>query len=141
MARLIVQQLADVGIKGQARPHPFDEYTRFAVGGSQQLFSFGWIGLYDSPDAYLTPLFSTGGPDNITSFAHPDVQTRLSQARRSTNAGARATLWRDAERVVLSRSVIIPIAQFRAQLVVDDDVNDLDVRTDGTFDVAKITLD
>ena len=54
----------------------------FVVSGDQELFSFGWIGAYRSPDAYLAPLFGSAANDNLTNYRSRQVDGLLARARR-----------------------------------------------------------
>ena len=141
MAELVADDLEAVGIPTTLRPLPLDEYTDFVVSGDQALFSFGWIGAYGSPDAYLAPLFGSAANDNLTNF-------RSRQGRRPPAPGARRTRPR-GERPSLGRSrrptscrpaVVVPIAQFRTQVVVAERVEGLTTAVDGTIDWAQVEL-
>ena len=50
---------------------------------TRQLFSFGWIGAYGSPDAYLAPLFGSAANDNLTNYRSARVDGLLRRARAS----------------------------------------------------------
>ena len=52
------------------------------VSGEQELFSFGWIGAYGSPDAYLAPLFGSAANDNLTNY-----QSRLVDGLARSGSG------------------------------------------------------
>ena len=71
VAAVIKTDLDTVGIPSVLRPHPFADYGRFLVSGQQELFRLGWIADYPSPDGFLTPLFSSSSPDNLTGLARP----------------------------------------------------------------------
>ena len=79
-------------------PLPLDEYKAFVVSGDQELFSFGWIGAYGSPDAYLAPLFGSSANDNLTGYRSDQVDGLLERARASTDAAENAERWAAAER-------------------------------------------
>lgn len=139
MARIVASSLDDVGIPTELRPRPLDEYKQFVVGGGHELFSFGWIGVYGSPDAYLAPLFGSASDDNLTGFGSPELD-QLLQAARSTPLDQDADTWSAAERAVLDAAVVVPIAQFRTQVVVADRVVGLVHGVDGTVDWSLVSL-
>ena len=141
MAAIVVANLKKVGIPAKARPHKFDAYKKFAVSGKQQLFSFGWIGLYSMPDAYLTPLFTKGGPDNVTGAANEAITELLIDANKARKASTRMRLWARAEQTILTTAYLVPIAQFQTLVVTDDKVKNLVTRIDGSFDITKVWLD
>jgi ABC-type transport system substrate-binding protein len=139
MARLVAQDLEAVGIPSELRPLPLEDYKRFVVAGTQELFSFGWIGGYASPDAYLAPLFASTASDNLTGYGAPAVDAALAAARGSDAAASAATdQWAAAEAQVLSDAVVVPIAQFRTQVVLDGRVQGFAHAVDGTVDWAAV---
>ena len=140
MAELVAADLEDAGIPTHLRAYPLDEYEAFVVSGDQVLFSFGWIGAYVSPDAYLAPLFGSSANDNLTGYRSDQVDGLLERARASTNPILNADRWADAEQTVLEAAVVVPIAQFRTQVVVADRVEGFETAVDGTVDWAQVTL-
>ncbi len=140
VAGILESSLEAVGIPVTRRPLPFEEYQSFAVSGDQELFRLGWIGTSPSPDAYLSPLFSTGSPDNATGFSDPVVQGLLDQAAATADAGDRLDQFAQAEQVILGHAPILPIAQFRTRAVVDDDVRGLELTVGGTFAGERVWL-
>ena len=141
MAEMVAADLDDVGIRTRLRPQPLEEYKTFVVSGEQHLFSFGWIGAYVSPDAYLAPLFGSSANDNLTNYRSDQVDGLLERARASEDPAKNAERWALAERVVLEAAVVVPIAQFRSQAVVADRVQGLAPAVDGTVDWSQVTVD
>jgi ABC-type transport system substrate-binding protein len=141
IAGIVKTNLEAVGIPAVLRPHPFEEFRTFAVSGQQELFQFGWPGLYQSPEAYLGPLFSSSSADNATSFSDPAVDLLLAAARAEGDVPARLDDYTKVEQAVLAQAPIVPIAQFRTRLAIADDVRDLVVVPDGTFAAEVVWLD
>lgn len=140
MARLVAEDLNDVGIPTRLQPRPLEEYESFIVSGDQALFSFGWIGAYGSPDAYLAPLFGSAANDNLTRFRSPQVDGLLERARAGSDPADNAERWALAEELVLESAVVVPIAQFRTQVVVSERVEGLVHAVDGTVDWSQVRL-
>lgn len=140
LAEALAAQLAAAGIPTELRPKPFDEYSSFAVSGHQQLFRFGWVGVYSSPDPYLAPPFSTGSIDNVTGFGSTAVDDALAAARSTVDAEERAGAYGEAERLIMEQTPVIPLAQFRTHAVLADDVRDLQIGVDGTFDSEAVWI-
>ncbi len=138
MARMVAADLEDVGIPAVLRPQPLEDYKRFVVSGGQELFSFGWIGGYASPDAYLTPLFGSTADDNLTGYGTAEVDASLAAARANPVPRSALGQWGDAEAKVLTDAVVVPIAQFRTQAVVAQRVQGLQHAVDGTVDWAQV---
>jgi ABC-type oligopeptide transport system substrate-binding subunit len=140
MARLVAADLQAVGIAAELRAQPLEEYKRFVVSGGQELFSFGWIGGYASPDAYLAPLFTSTASDNLTGYASPAVDASVGAARTNPDPASAATQYAEAEAQVLADAVVVPVAQFRTQAVVADRLQGLTTAVDGTVDWAAVWL-
>ena len=138
MAQMVADDLKAVGIPTTLRPKPLDEYKAFVVSGAQELFSFGWIGGYPSPDAYLAPLFATTANDNLPGYASPEADAALAAARATADPAAAAAQWTAVEARVLGDAVVVPIAQFRTQAVVGERVEALDHAVDGSVDWAAV---
>jgi ABC-type transport system substrate-binding protein len=140
MAEIVADSLESVGIPTELRARPIDEYKAFVVSGEQELFSFGWIGAYSSPDAFLAPLFGSSANDNLTRYRSTAVDGFLEGARGSRNPVKNAERWAVAEKAVLEAAVVVPIAQFRTQVVVADRVQGLTHAIDGTVDWDQVGL-
>jgi ABC-type transport system substrate-binding protein len=140
MARLIAADLGAVGIPTELRPQALEDYKRFVVSGGQELFSFGWIGGYTSPDAYLAPLFLSAASDNLTGYASPPVDASLGAARTNPDPASAAAQWATGEAQVLADAVVVPIAQFRTQAVVAERVQGFQHAVDGSVDWSAIWL-
>ncbi|MEX2292584.1 MAG: ABC transporter substrate-binding protein [Acidimicrobiales bacterium] len=138
MARIVAHDLEDVGIPTDLRPKPLEAYKAFVVSGAQELFSFGWIGGYASPDAYLAPLFGSTTSDNLTGYSSASVDAALAAARASADRGVQARRWAEVERQVLADGVLVPIAQFRTQAVVAERVRGLEHVIDGSVDWSAV---
>jgi oligopeptide transport system substrate-binding protein len=138
IARAMAADLLEVGIKTQLRPLPFSEYQEFAASGNQQLFRLGWIGAYRSADAFLSPLFLSGAPDNVMGFFNPTVNHYLKTARAEPDPARRERLYQGAEKLIMGRMPLVPIAQFETHTVAAARVHDLEVAVDGTFDATRV---
>lgn len=140
LARILATNLSEVGIQVKLRPRSLEDYKQFVVSGGHELFSFGWIAVYSSPDAYLTPLFGSSSDDNLVGFRSQDVDELLRVAQAAPVGDASAAAWADVERSVLEASVVVPIAQFRTQVVIAERVDGLRHTVDGTVDWSAVSV-
>lgn len=138
MAELVADDLDAVGIPTQLRPLPLEDYKRFVVSGAQELFSFGWIGGYASPDAYLAPLFGSAANDNLTAYGAASVDAALAAARASADPAVALEQWAAAEAQVLAEAAVVPILQFRTQAVVSERVAAFQHAVDGGVDWSAV---
>lgn len=140
VARAIQAGWRSVGVTATIRPRPADGYDEFVVSGQQEVFRLGWIAAYASADAFLTPLFSSVSPNNLTQFASPAVDEQLRRARAEPDVGRRTELYREVERAILDEVPVIPIAQFQLHAVASKRVQGLRANALGSFDASKVTL-
>ena len=140
VAAMIKTELDTVGIPAVLRPHPFADYGRFLVSGQQELFRLGWIADYPSPDGFLTPLFSSTSPDNLTGLASPEIDEKLAAARAEADPRKRLDLYLEAEQLVLDQYVVVPVAQLENRMVAASRVQGFDLDALGTFDGASVSV-
>jgi peptide/nickel transport system substrate-binding protein/oligopeptide transport system substrate-binding protein len=141
VAKAIQTDLAAVGVTATLRSKPLADYQNFADGGEQQLFRLGWIAAYPSADAFLTPLFVTNFPSNLTGFSSPAVDDLLRSARADGDAARRVEKFQAAERAIFDQLPVLPIAQFDFQVVVTPRVRGLTLSSAGSFDASKVSVD
>ena len=140
VAALIKTELDTVGIPAVIRPHPFADYGRFLVSGQQELFRLGWIADYPSPDGFLTPLFASTSPDNLTGVARPEIDQKLAAARAEADPQKRLALYLEAEQLVLDQYVVVPVAQLENRLAASPRVKGFHLDALGTFDGAGVSV-
>jgi ABC-type transport system substrate-binding protein len=140
IAQSIVDDLVAVGIPAEARATPFDSYGQVLTSGAAELFRFGWIGAYPSADAYLDPLFSSGGSDNVFSVADAQLDDLLSSARAEVDDAKRATIYMAAEDRALDLDAVVPVVRFRSHLLATDRVRDVVLAPNGSFDLERLSL-
>jgi oligopeptide transport system substrate-binding protein len=140
VATLIKTELDTVGIPAVLRPHPFADYGKFLVSGEQELFRLGWIADYPSPDGFLTPLFSSMSPDNLTGLSSPEIDQKLAAARAEADPRTRLSLYLQAEDLVLDQYVVVPVAQLESRMVASSRVQGWDLDGLGTFDGAAVSV-
>jgi ABC-type transport system substrate-binding protein len=140
VAQAMQANLKAVGITANLRSYSYTDYLKFASSGQQELFRLAWIGAYASPDAFLTPLFYTGQPDNVTGFASDDFDTLIRSAREQTDPAKSTAAYQSAEKVVMSQVPVIPIAQYETHTLVSSRVRNLSMSAFGTFDASQVQL-
>jgi oligopeptide transport system substrate-binding protein len=141
VAEAMQANLRSVGIVARLRPHAYGDYLSFVRGGEQELFRLGWIGTYPHPDSFLTPLFLSGLTDNVTGFSSPEVDALLRQGRADADEGRRIAAFQQAEKLVITKVPIVPIAQLQTRTVTSSRVKNLVMTVVGTFDAAPVELD
>ena len=140
VAEAMQANLQAVGIPATLRSHPFADYLKFAVSGAQEIFRLGWIGAYPTADGYLTPLFHSGLPDNITGFTSTPVDDLLDAGRGEGDETRRTASYQQAEKLVLEQLPVIPLAQYAFHSLVSARVAGLVMSGLGTFDATKVQV-
>jgi ABC-type transport system substrate-binding protein len=141
VAEAMQANLRAVGINAGLRPHAYGDYLKFALSGRQEMFRLGWIGAYPHPDAFLTPLFTSGTTDNVSGFSSGEVDGLLRQARAEPDVGKRQAAYQQAENLVLAQVPVLPVAQFQTHAVTAPRVENLSLTIFGTFDASQVRLD
>lgn len=140
VAQAMQADLKAVGITANLRSHTYTDYLKFASSGQQEIFRLAWIGAYPSPDAFLTPLFYSGRPDNVTGFASSDFDAMIRAAREATDPAKSQQAYQAAEKLVMSQVPVIPIAQYETHTLNSSRVRDLTMTAFGTFDASQVKL-
>src|SRR5581483_8711337 len=140
VAQVIKLDLAAVGIPAELRSHPLADYGKFLVSGQQELFRLGWIADYPSPDGFLTPLFSSTSPDNLTGLSSPEIDQKLNAARAEADPEKRLALYLQAEQLVLDQYVVVPVAQLESRMVASARVKGFALDPLGSFDGSAVSV-
>jgi len=69
--------------------------------GKSDLFLYTWSSILGDAEIFLAPIFGSGSADNLTRYSNPQVDTLLEQARATTDASARATLYQKVQRLIV----------------------------------------
>ncbi len=140
LANAVGAQLTAVGIPVQVTPQPFASYQSFITTGKQQLFRTGWVGLWPSAGAYLSPLFRSTSLDNSTAYNSATVDKQLAAAQADANGSQRQLQYEALQRTIMSDFVIVPLASYTQVLALNLRVHDYSPRLDGTFDVNRVEV-
>jgi ABC-type oligopeptide transport system substrate-binding subunit len=141
VAKAVRDDLEQSGFDVVLRGRPLRAYLERLARGKVEMFRFGWIAEYPSPEAFLTPLFSTRSPDNHSGFSSPRVDSLLRRARAATSDKVAARLYRQAERVIMRALPVVPVGSFRMRWAVQPWVKDITFDAMGGFDAAPIAVD
>ena len=140
VARTIQADLRAVGLTVTLQAKSLADYKTAALAGHIQLFRLGWVAAYPSADAFLSPLFGTGFPTNLTRFSDPAVDALLGAARSEGDPTKRTLDYQAAERRILAALPVVPIAQFKTDAVVGPRVHGLLITPLGTFDPSRVWM-
>src|SRR5436190_5084505 len=106
LAQFIQAQEAAVGIHVTIDSTDFVTSLSKADAGNYETFAIGWSGRVD-PDGNIYQFVSTTGSQNDSGYSNPRLDLILNNARTAATFGARKTLYRAAERIMLNDRPLI----------------------------------
>jgi peptide/nickel transport system substrate-binding protein/oligopeptide transport system substrate-binding protein len=137
---LVQEDLAAIGITSELQGTEWAQYLDKCSAGDYQIGRMGWIADYPIMDNFLYPLFKTGSGDNYSRYSNPDVDTKLSEARTTTDGAERVKLYQEIEKTVGDNATVVPMVYYRHTRVVSDRVNDGIYTPNGLFTFEKVWL-
>ena len=138
LAESIAAQLRAIGLDATARGHDPAEYGARVGNGELGLFRFGSVTTLLAPDAQIGTRFHTAGRDNLTATSIDRVDDLIEEARRESDADARAELYSQAELALLGEAVVLPLVEFRHHLAHGPTLIAAGLEPDGSLDLAVI---
>lgn len=129
-----------LGVIVRVVPRDLAEFATDVATGEAGWFRLGWDANEPDPGAYLTPLFASWSPDNVSRFADEEVDELLAEARAAPDAASSADAYGEVERRLLDAAVVVPLSVDRRMRVVTSDVRGLEFSPSGRVDLARVSL-
>ena len=124
----IKRYLAEVGIRVEFQYHTnWPEFKVMAQEGKLSIFRWGWIADVPEPDNFLYSLFHGHGRTNLSRYENPAVDRLLDRARAEQDLLKRVALYREAERLILEDSPVIPLNYYSYERVFQPYVKSVEV--------------
>jgi peptide/nickel transport system substrate-binding protein len=104
LAEVVRSYLADVNIRVEINPLPWENLLEKSFSGQSILAFRGWIGDNGDPDNFVYPLFhsnSFGRTGNTFFFSTPKIDKDIDEARKIRNLHQRVDLYRKIEEEIL----------------------------------------
>jgi peptide/nickel transport system substrate-binding protein len=140
IAGVLREQLDAIGVELAPVSVDATSYEGQLGNGQQQLFLYSTLGVGLTPASHLLP-WESSSPDNLSAYGQGLVDEALGTARAEPDAGVRRARWQEIEAAILADVPVVPLAQLRTVAVVSERVRDLDVRADGSIDVADVDFE
>ena len=139
VAGVLSEQLGAVGV--ELAPSSLDPTTYEATLATRQhqLFLYSTLGVGLTPGSHLLA-WQSSSPDNLAAYGQGLVDGAIAAARAEPDPAVRVARWREIEGAVLADVPVVPLAQLRTVAVVRERVRGLQVRADGSIDVAGVTF-
>lgn len=135
LARLVQENLGQVGIAIIPQKKPWKEYQEELRAGLYPFFRLGWEADYPEPGNLLSCNFESGTLDhNFTGYSSKKFNFLLKKARNEQDFRKRQVFYRQAEELIISDLPVIPLFQRVAVFVVQKEVKGLQVDLLGRID-------
>lgn len=138
LAGVLRTQLRAVGLATEVSSVDPTSYEQLVLGGRQQLFVFGWLGVGRGPAEYVERPFRSGSPDDVVGFSSPAVDELLAAGRAQPAGPDRVATWRAAATQVVAEAVVVPLVQYRTLGVLAPGIDGFVVRVDGSLDLSGV---
>lgn len=98
-----------LGLNVAVQQVEFATFLREINAHRLQMFTIAWIGDYPDPQNFADLLFHSQSFNNQTQYNNPEVDRLLETARTERDEAARLGLYRQAERIIVEESPVIPL--------------------------------
>ncbi len=142
IAQAVQSQLRAIGVPVEVVGQDEGAFTEQMIGGSLSLFLISWIADAPNADGYLYPLFDSEniGATDVFKYSSPEVDGLLGQARSTTDAAKRLSLYNDAERKVVKDAPAIPLTFGQQTMVYSPRVTKFVMTPLGDMALNEITV-
>lgn len=100
----------DLGLQVEVLNVHWPQYNQGLSAHEFPAFELTWVGDFPDPETFLWNLFGEGSPDNYSDFTNPKYNDLLEAAAGTLDVDARADLYAQAEEILLSENVVIPLS-------------------------------
>lgn len=139
IAGVLAEQLDQAGLSLSPVSAEPVAYENMLAGRQQQLFLYSTLGVGLTPASHLLA-WQSSSPDNLAGYGQGLVDDAIAAARAEPDAARRLARWREIETAILADVPVVPLVQLRTVAVVSERVRGLQVRADGSVDVAEVTI-
>ena len=126
VAAIMVDNLAEIGIEAVAEPMNAETYfSDLADGACKSICRAGWFADYPTYDNFMFDLFHTDsiGGNNLGPFSNEEFDQLIDQAKETVDADEQASLFQEAERILLNEDTgVVPLNWYRGDYVYSDDI-------------------
>lgn len=117
------------------------EYLDGLARRSFPAYGLYWLADYPDPESLLWTLFGSDSPDNYVDYRNPAFDDLLRRAAAEPDTERRATLYQQAQQVLLSDFVVLPIYNDIAFTLAKPEVKGLEVTSLGIIRLETVWLE
>lgn len=138
LARLVQEELGQVGIAIELKKSPWQEYKDNLLSGHYPFFRLGWEADYPEPGNLLSCNFESREKQNhnLTGYSNEKFDSLLKAARGEPDFMRRQEIYRQAEDLIISDLPVIPLFQRVAVIVIQKEIKGFQVDLLGTIDFS-----
>ncbi len=122
----LATDLVAVGIRLEAKPVSWSEFSLRLEEHTAPAFLLGWIADLADPDAFLRTLFEPGASTNYFDFGNAEISALLGRGAKELHPVERARIYRDMEERILAEAPIVPLYYNVRALALSRAVRDLE---------------
>jgi ABC-type transport system substrate-binding protein len=124
----IKKYLADVGIQLELHYNTnWPSFNSQVYEGKFPIFRYSWAADVPEPDNFLYRLFHSQSRNNMTRYQNPQVDRLLDRARAEQVYLKRVELYREAERLIMEDSPLIPLSYLNYERLFQPYVQSIEV--------------
>ncbi len=128
----VQRYLADVGIRVEIHYNTnWPSFNSQVYEGKFPIFRYGWVADVPEPDNFLYRLFHSQSRNNLTRYHNERVDGLLDRARAEQAYLKRIELYREAERLIMEDSPVIPLNYYSYERVFQPYVKSIEVNALG----------
>jgi oligopeptide transport system substrate-binding protein len=119
---IMIDNLAAIGIEAVEEGIDTETYFTQLADGACTICRAGWFADYPTYDNFMYDLFSTdslGG--NNYGYSNPEFDELVDEAKQTTDPEEQASLFQEAESILLDDVGVIPIVWYRGDYVFNED--------------------
>lgn len=112
IAKLIQENLAEIGVRVTIKSYDWSEYTQRLRAGEHDMALYGWTGDNGDPDNFLNSLLSCDAinGNNLARFCDASYDALVKKARASSNMKERVSLYEKAQVIFKDQAPWLTIA-------------------------------
>lgn len=137
---LVYQWKQNLGVDVNVRQLEPEVYNSGLPLEMDQMYYFGWIADYPSPQDFLDILFSSGSSYNYGGYSNPAADSLIQQANQESDQNRSLALYRQAEQQIVNDAPCMPLTFGENYLLVKPYVQNLSVNALGFMDFTGVTI-
>lgn len=138
--QLIQDDWSQIGVTAELEGTEWAQYLDKLLEGTYMTGRLGWIADYPIMDNFLYPLFTTDSTDNFAFFSNEDVDAKLAEARQTTDADERVSMYQEIEATIGADAPVAPVMFYKHTRVGSDRLRDAIYSPQGLMNFEELWL-